>query len=145
MIITPPRIRGGVIFSFQFACVCLSVQHFLWTKFQPNGCTDLDAVFAKWLLTALALSLLKFVTSDDFWLKVKVTLTLVAVRLVTLRNSKKGNCPPGPRGVPILGYLPFFGKEPPVTFLKLRKVYQYHLIYILFLIFQHRHSCTSVS
>ena len=43
-------------------CVCLCVQFFLWTKFQPNGCTDLDAVFAKWLLTAMARTLLNLVT-----------------------------------------------------------------------------------
>ena len=47
-------------------CVCLSVclciRHFLWTKFQPNGCFDLDAVFAKWLLLALAQTLLNLVT-----------------------------------------------------------------------------------
>ena len=43
-------------------CVCLCVRHFLWTKFQPNGCTDLDAVFTKWLLTALARTLLNLVT-----------------------------------------------------------------------------------
>ena len=40
--------------------VCLSVCQ--WTKFQLNGCTDLDAVFARWLLTALAQTLLKLVT-----------------------------------------------------------------------------------
>ena len=49
-------------------CVCLSIS--LFTKFQPNGCTDLDAFFAKQLLTALAQSLLKFVTLG----KVKVTM-----------------------------------------------------------------------
>ena len=43
-------------------CVCLCVQFFLWTKFQPNGCTNLDAVFAKWLLTALTRTLLNLVT-----------------------------------------------------------------------------------
>ena len=44
-------------------CVCVSVcPEFLWTKFQPNGCTDLDAVFAKWLLTAMARTQLKLVT-----------------------------------------------------------------------------------
>ena len=57
---------GGVTFSLQFVCVCvclcLSVRHFLWTKFQPNGCIDLDAVFAKWLLTAMAQTLLNLVT-----------------------------------------------------------------------------------
>ena len=71
--ITPPRNRGGVIFSLQFiyvcvcVCVCLCVcesvcPDFLWTKFQPNLWTDLDAIFAKWLLTALAQTLLKLVT-----------------------------------------------------------------------------------
>ena len=42
--------------------VCLCVRHFLWTKFQPNGCTDLNAIFAKWLLSALARTLLNLVT-----------------------------------------------------------------------------------
>ena len=67
---TPPRNRGWVIFSLQFVslcvCVCLSVclcvRKFLWTKFQPSGCIDLDAVFAKWLLPALARTLLILVT-----------------------------------------------------------------------------------
>ena len=48
---TPPRNCGGVIFLLQF--VCLSVC--LWTKFQPNECTVLDAVFAKRLLRTLHL------------------------------------------------------------------------------------------
>ena len=51
--------------GYIFTAVCLSVcvsDVFLLTKFQPNGWTDLDAVFAKWLLTALAQSLLKLVT-----------------------------------------------------------------------------------
>ena len=41
-------------------CVCVCVCPFVcqWTKFQSNGCTDLDAVFAKWLLTALAWTIL---------------------------------------------------------------------------------------
>ena len=52
--ITAPRNRGGVIFSLQFVCVCVCVSNvFLWTKFQPNGCTDLDEFLAKWLLTEL--------------------------------------------------------------------------------------------
>ena len=43
--------------------VCLSVcPALLVNKFQRNGCTDLDAVFAKWLLTALAQTLLNLVT-----------------------------------------------------------------------------------
>ena len=59
------EIVEGLYFHFSLSvcvCVCLSVRHFLWTKFQPNGCTDLDAVFAKWLLTALARNLLNLVT-----------------------------------------------------------------------------------
>ena len=89
-ILTPSRFRGGVIFSLQFVCVCVCVPVCLsacqsvclcvcpvlclWTKFQPNGCTVLDAVFAKWLLTALTKTLLKLVTlgkrSRSQWLKI---------------------------------------------------------------------------
>ena len=77
-IFIPPRNRGGVIFSLQFfcvsvclgvcvcVCVCLCVRHFLWTKLQPNGCTDLDAVFVKWLLLALAQTLLNLVTLSQW-------------------------------------------------------------------------------
>ena len=43
-------------------CVCLCVRLCLWTKFQPNGCTDLDAVFAKRLLSTLVRTLLKLMT-----------------------------------------------------------------------------------
>ena len=43
-----------------FMCVCVCV--FLCTKFQPTRCTDLNAVFAKQLLTAYPRTLLKSVT-----------------------------------------------------------------------------------
>ena len=65
---TPPRNRGGFMFSLQIVSVCvclsvcLSVRLCLWTKFQPNRWTDLDAIFAKWLLIAQAQTLLKLVT-----------------------------------------------------------------------------------
>ena len=62
ILFTPPRNLGGVIFSLQFVCMCVCPTLFLWTKSQPNGCTDLDAVFVKWLLTTLAKTLLKLVT-----------------------------------------------------------------------------------
>ena len=52
ILITPPRNHGGGIFSLQFVCLCvcmcvcvrLSVWLCVcqWTKFQPNGSTDLD-------------------------------------------------------------------------------------------------------
>ena len=42
--------------------VCVSVRLWLWTKFKTNGWTDLEAVFFKWLLIALAQILLKLVT-----------------------------------------------------------------------------------
>ena len=42
-------------------CVCLCVMSSCEKKFQPNGCTDLNAVFDKWLLTALARTILNLV------------------------------------------------------------------------------------
>ena len=68
-------------------CVCVSVCVSVcqWTKFQQNGCTDLDAIFVKWLLTALAQTFLKLVifgwksrsqwVSDAIKKELKVTLT----------------------------------------------------------------------
>ena len=59
-----PRNRGGVIFSLQFVSVCVCESVCQLTKYQLNECTDLDTVFAKWLLIALARTLLKLVTLD---------------------------------------------------------------------------------
>ena len=74
---TPPRNRGGVIFSLQFVCVSVCPE-FLWTKFQPNECTDLDTVFTKWLLITLARTLLNLVTlgqrSRSRWPKMYVKM-----------------------------------------------------------------------
>ena len=68
IIITPPRNHGGVTFSLQFVCVyvcvivcvrdcvcvcvcvCVSIRK---QNIQSNGCTNLDAVFAKRLLASL--------------------------------------------------------------------------------------------
>ena len=61
-------------------CVCRSVcpTHFLWTKFKSNGCTNLNAVFVKWLLTGLAKTLLKLVTlgqrSRSLWPKMYIKM-----------------------------------------------------------------------
>ena len=55
-----------IMILLQFVCLCVCLCECpsvcLWTKFQPKGCTDLDAVFAKWLLLALARILLNLVT-----------------------------------------------------------------------------------
>ena len=55
--------RGFYFHCSLSVCVCVCVSDvFLWIKFQLNGWTDLDAVFAKWLLIAMAQILLKLVT-----------------------------------------------------------------------------------
>ena len=59
--------RRGYIFtavclSVLCVCVCVCLYVCQWTKFQLNGCTDLDMVFAERLLIALAQILLKLVT-----------------------------------------------------------------------------------
>ena len=50
-------------------------------------------------------------------------VTPVVVKLAMMANKKRYKLPPGPRGLPLVGYLPFFGKDPPVTFMELRKTY----------------------
>ena len=50
-------------------CVC----DCLWTKFQPNECTDLDAVFAVWLQYRIGSNPVEIC---DFGSKVKVRVTL---------------------------------------------------------------------
>ena len=50
-------------------------------------------------------------------------MTLLVVKLAMMASKKRRNLPPGPRGLPLVGYLPFFGKEPPVTFMEMRKTY----------------------
>ncbi|XP_025087471.1 cytochrome P450 1A1-like [Pomacea canaliculata] len=50
-------------------------------------------------------------------------VTLAAVKLITSLNKKQYNLPPGPRNVPLLGYLPFLGKAPALTFGSLRDIY----------------------
>ena len=62
--------------------VCLSVCVSGWIlvnqKFQPNGWTDLNAIFAKWLLKTLAQTLLELVTlgqrSRSLWQKMYLKL-----------------------------------------------------------------------
>ena len=72
----------------QCVCVCL------WTKFQSNECTNLNAVFAKWLLTALAQTLLKLVTwgrrSSSLWLK----MYLKMIKKKKTRSIQRTQTPP---------------------------------------------------
>ncbi|XP_050408735.1 cytochrome P450 1A1 [Patella vulgata] len=58
------------------------------------------------------------------------TAATLGIFLATLISAKailnmlwKDNRPPGPRGVPLLGYLPYFGTHPHLTFFKLREKY----------------------
>ena len=87
--------RGSI-----FTAVCLCVRLCLWTKFlgQPNRWTDLDAVFAKRLISTLARTLLKLVTlgqrSRSQWLKIHfffiilLTSLMYISALVCLTNLK---------------------------------------------------------
>ena len=62
--------------------VCLSVCQ--WTKYKPNVCTVLDAVFAKWLLIALARFLLNLVTlgqrSKSQWRNTHILLIMIKMK-----------------------------------------------------------------
>ena len=61
LIITRPYMLYGESIRFSLCVclfVCLSVSE---QKIHPNGCTDLDAVFARWLFTALARQTLKVI------------------------------------------------------------------------------------
>ena len=69
--------------------VCLCVRLCLRTKFQPNGCTDLEAVFVKRLLRILAQTLLKLVilgqrlrftvAKDSFFLHNSLSTSLLCI------------------------------------------------------------------
>lgn len=51
-------------------------------------------------------------------------LCLLVATFVLARTKKKGrNLPPGPSGVPFLGYVRFFGKDPHVKLRDLALIY----------------------
>ncbi|XP_077973212.1 cytochrome P450 2H2-like [Styela clava] len=60
----------------------------------------------------------------DILLTVKSCAVVVLITiLVWWRTSRKSGIPPGPTGLPLLGYIPFMGKKPQDTLAKLRKEY----------------------
>ncbi|XP_077973181.1 cytochrome P450 2A13-like [Styela clava] len=66
----------------------------------------------------------------DILLAVKSCAIFVLVTVfVWWRSNRKSGLPPGPTGLPLLGYIPFMGKKPQNTLAKLRK--QYGSIYTL--------------
>ena len=83
-------------------CVCVCLAGWLagwlclWTKFQPNGWTDLDVVFTKWLLNALAQTLLKLETLGQksrltFFLHNSLLISLLCISaLLSLIKMKFG-------------------------------------------------------
>ena len=48
---------------------------------------------------------------------------IVGILILCQRLRKKGKFPPGPTGVPILGYLPFLGQEPYKELDRLKYIY----------------------
>lgn len=53
-----------------------------------------------------------------------VSLTLIAtIFLLAKKLKSKPNLPPGPRGLPIVGFLPFLGTDLHITFTNLAKIY----------------------
>ncbi|KAK7112800.1 cytochrome P450 1A1-like [Littorina saxatilis] len=52
-----------------------------------------------------------------------LAVSMLMVVLLFLFNKDSSKRPPGPRGVPVMGYLPFFDKEAHLTFTKLRETY----------------------
>ena len=100
---TSTKLCRGYIFTSVRLCVCVSVcPEFLWTKFQPNGCTDLDAVFAKWLLPALARTLLNLVAlgqrsrsqwrNINFFFMILYKLPYFVSQLSYVRLKQKNRC-----------------------------------------------------
>ncbi|XP_039260151.2 cytochrome P450 2U1-like isoform X1 [Styela clava] len=50
-------------------------------------------------------------------------ILICLLSLIYLRKHKKKNLPPGPTGLPIIGYMPFLNKNPALTYTELAKDY----------------------
>ncbi len=59
---------------------------------------------------------------------VLITVFLLMFKIVSYVRDISWNLPPGPRGVPILGALPFMGKKPYLT-IQVKRLY-FMIIYI---------------
>jgi hypothetical protein len=62
------------------------------------------------------------------WTIAQLIVLIWVVRMLWKLFSANGNKsglpePPGPYGLPVVGYLPFLGSNPPLTFVKLAQKY----------------------
>ena len=90
------EIVEGLCFYFGWSvCLCVYVCVCLWTKFQSNRCSDLDVIFAKWLLTALAQT---FIFRICIWSKIlkiwKHLIFIVSRKGAFLGVCKQAHGPP---------------------------------------------------
>ncbi|XP_054720549.1 cytochrome P450 2J4-like [Uloborus diversus] len=67
--------------------------------------------------------ILKYIDFDKLGYQTLLLGALIFLSLVYFISRKKRNLPPGPYGVPYLGYLPFLGKKPHETLTRLSKKY----------------------
>ncbi|XP_054720017.1 cytochrome P450 2J6-like [Uloborus diversus] len=65
----------------------------------------------------------KYIDFDKYGYQILLTGVLVFLTAIYLSLGKKRKLPPGPYGIPYIGYFPFLGEKPYETFHKLSKKY----------------------